>query len=141
MTFDILVYCDFVSGLPIRNFTDSEFWQNSGSFADIAISLTSMAWGQRPKKTPLTEFSCLPRSGAHTTNDFTRLDLTLTSNIIGLMASSLNATIYSNDYEAIWDIWPRICLKQSQKIKLIFGFLEGREPNWLGFVKKSECFC
>ena len=130
MTFDKLVYADFVIGLSFRLWTDSEFWQNFCSFADIAISLTSMAWGQRPKKTSLTNFSCLPRSGAHTINDFTWFDLTLTSNIIVLMASSLNATWYPNEYEAIWDIWPHISLKIS-KIELVFCCISNGRKGFL----------
>ena len=40
MIFDKLAYADFFSGLGLRVWTDSEFWQNLGSFADIKISLT-----------------------------------------------------------------------------------------------------
>ena len=73
MTFDKLVYADFVSGLSLRHWTDSEFWQSLGSFADNIISLTSKAGGQRSKLLPLVKFgakSVHPRSGAHTINDF-----------------------------------------------------------------------
>ena len=44
-----MLHSDFVSGQSARHSTDSEFWQNFGSFADIIISLNSKARGQRPK--------------------------------------------------------------------------------------------
>ena len=47
MTFDKSVYADFVSGLSLRHWTDSEFWQNLRSFADNIISLNLK--GRRPE--------------------------------------------------------------------------------------------
>ena len=73
MTFDKLAYTDFFSGLSLRVWTDSEFWQNLGSFADNIISLNLK--GRRPEVKIVTfgqvfAKSMHPRSGALTINDF-----------------------------------------------------------------------
>ena len=50
MTFDQLVYSDFVSIRTFKIFTDSEFWQNSRSFADNIMSPTfEVSWGRKDK--------------------------------------------------------------------------------------------
>ena len=62
MTFDKSVFVDFLSGLSLRLWTDSEFWQNLGLFADNKISQNEK--GRRPEVKILTLGQVLCEIGA-----------------------------------------------------------------------------
>ena len=103
MTFDQLVYSDFVSIRTFKIFTDSEFWQNSRSFADNIMSPAfEVSWG-RKVKVRIDLLLAFLGAGHLQSMILTRFDLPLMSNIFVLVASDLNATWYLNEDDLIWD--------------------------------------
>ena len=62
MNFNKSVYANFFSGLSLRLWTDSEFWQNLGLFADNKISQNVK--GRRPEVKILTLGQVLCEIGA-----------------------------------------------------------------------------
>ena len=116
MTFGILVYSGFVSGLTNRNWTDSEFWQNSRSFVSLAFEV-SLGRKIRARNYNL---AYLPRSGSVTTNEFSKFKLWI---------RGLRRTYAIENMIFLWEFHPNIrCLQ------IFFFFWEIRRTyDWLDY--------